>query len=464
MTASRSDALPEVSPATRAGRSLRQQALRGASWIMFSELAAQAVRLAGNVAAAHLLMPQAFGLMGLVTIARRGLTMFADVGLSPSIIRSDRGEDPAFLRTAWTIQIIRGVVLWLIACALAWPMAFFYGEAMLLVLLPVAAIVSLIGGFDAITIFVLNRRLQLGRISLLELTRQIINVAVVVSVALIWQSVWALVFGALAGAVYRLAVSHGMWRLPGFRHRPGWEPAAMRELLGFGVWIFMATALTFLATYADRLILGKLLTMELFGVFVIAYVMTEAPRALISKLNNRVVLPAISSRRDLPTPELRRKILYHRGRLLRVVALGLAGVVCVGDQIIFVLYDERYVQAGWMLPVLAMGLWPKVLGTTLNPALLARGKPQFNTLGQLLKLIAILVALPAAFGGYGIVGAVAVIALADLPHYLTVLVASAREGLSASTQDLVHTVLFAVVVGAFVTARAAMGFGTPFSF
>ena len=444
-------------------RPLKRQAMRGASWIMFSEGTAQVVRLVGNVAAARLLMPEAFGLMGLVNIARRGLIMFSDVGLGPGIIRSDRGEDPAFLRTAWTLQIVRGVLLWAMTAALAWPLARLYDQPMLLWLLPVAGIVSLLGGFDAITIFVLNRRLQLGRISLLDLTRQIVNVSVVVSVALIWPSVWALILGALAGGLYRAIVSHRMWRLPGFRHRLGWESAAGRELLGFGVWIFMATALTYLATYADRLILGKLLSIEMFGVFVIAYVMTEAPRALISKLNNRVVLPAISSRRHLPRRQLRERILTHRGRLLRCVALGLAAVVCVGDQIILLLYDERYIQASWMLPLLAIGLWPKVLGTTLNPALLALGKPQFNTLGQFAKLVTIVVGLPVAFASWGIVGAVAVIALADAPHYLTLLLASAWHGLSTSMQDLVHTGLFAAVLIGLVTARAAMGLGTPFT-
>jgi hypothetical protein len=34
--------------------------------------------------------------------------MFSDFGLNASIIRSSRGDDPVFLQTAWTVQILRG--------------------------------------------------------------------------------------------------------------------------------------------------------------------------------------------------------------------------------------------------------------------------------------------------------------------------------------------------------------------
>jgi hypothetical protein len=45
--------------------------------------------------------------------------MFSDFGLNASVIRSARGDDPVFLQTAWTVQILRGVMLWLISVMLA---------------------------------------------------------------------------------------------------------------------------------------------------------------------------------------------------------------------------------------------------------------------------------------------------------------------------------------------------------
>jgi O-antigen/teichoic acid export membrane protein len=79
------------------------------------------LRLGSNLILTRLLFPEAFGLMALVTVFLTGLKMFSDFGLNASIIRSARGDDPIFLQTAWTVQILRGVMLWLISVMLAGP-------------------------------------------------------------------------------------------------------------------------------------------------------------------------------------------------------------------------------------------------------------------------------------------------------------------------------------------------------
>ena len=61
----------------------------------------------------RLLFPEAFGLMALIQTFMIGLAMFSDLGIGPAIIQSDRGEDPDFLNTAWVMQILRGICLWL---------------------------------------------------------------------------------------------------------------------------------------------------------------------------------------------------------------------------------------------------------------------------------------------------------------------------------------------------------------
>ncbi len=98
--------------AGRPRASLRGLALRGSIWTLGGYGASQVLRLAGNLVLARLLFPEAFGLSALVGVFMVGLAMFSDVGIGPSVIRSHRGDDADFLNTAWTIQVIRGLVLW----------------------------------------------------------------------------------------------------------------------------------------------------------------------------------------------------------------------------------------------------------------------------------------------------------------------------------------------------------------
>src|SRR5216110_1744022 len=87
-----------------ARRSVKQMAVRGSLWTIFGFGAAQILRLGSNLVLTRLLFPKAFGLMSLISIFMQGLTMFSDLGIGPSIVRSQRGEDDLFLHTAWTIQ------------------------------------------------------------------------------------------------------------------------------------------------------------------------------------------------------------------------------------------------------------------------------------------------------------------------------------------------------------------------
>ena len=145
------------------GQALFDRALRGSAITALGYVASQGLRLASNLILARLLFPEAFGLMALVTVVLVGLAMFSDVGIGPAISRSPRGDDPAFLNTAWTMHVIRGVMLWLTALALAWPLAWFYEAPDLRNLLPVAGISLLIAGFNPTRIETANRHLLLGR-------------------------------------------------------------------------------------------------------------------------------------------------------------------------------------------------------------------------------------------------------------------------------------------------------------
>ena len=152
----------------------RKKALAGSAWTLFGYGGAQVIRLGSNLILAHMLYPAAFGVMALVTVFMQGLQMFSEVGIGPSIIQNRRGDDPAFLDTAWTIQVLRGFGLWIFTCVLAWPTALFFGQndplaKDLLYILPVIGLTSILGGFNSTAVFSLNRHLQVGKATLLRI-------------------------------------------------------------------------------------------------------------------------------------------------------------------------------------------------------------------------------------------------------------------------------------------------------
>jgi O-antigen/teichoic acid export membrane protein len=101
------------------GDGLVARVMRSSAFTALGYGASQAMRLASNLVLTRLLFPEAFGMMALVSVFIVGLTMFSDVGVGPSILQHRRGDDRDFLNTAWTVQVIRGGILWIMTLALA---------------------------------------------------------------------------------------------------------------------------------------------------------------------------------------------------------------------------------------------------------------------------------------------------------------------------------------------------------
>src|SRR3990172_5242168 len=101
---------------------------------------AQILRLAGNLVLARLLFPEAFGLIALASLVFLVIDQISNLGIPAAIMRLERGEEPAFLDTAWTIQILRGLALWGMPTGLAPALARFYGEPELASILPAASL------------------------------------------------------------------------------------------------------------------------------------------------------------------------------------------------------------------------------------------------------------------------------------------------------------------------------------
>jgi hypothetical protein len=112
-----SEALP-LQPKTEIA-ALESRAINATFWTIVQYGCGQGLRLVNSFILTRLLFPEAFGQMTLVTTLIVGITMLSDLGLGPSVIQSRRGDEPAFLNTAWTLQVMRGTGLWLFALLLA---------------------------------------------------------------------------------------------------------------------------------------------------------------------------------------------------------------------------------------------------------------------------------------------------------------------------------------------------------
>src|SRR6056297_1172625 len=353
------------------GNQLVARVLRSSSWLVLGYGGSQALRLASNLILARLLFPEAFGLMALVSMVTVGLMMFSDVGIGPAISQNKRGDDPAFLNTAWTIQVIRGICLWAVACLLAWPASQLYDAPELATYLPIAAISLILAGFNPTRIETAHRHLLVGRLTMLDLLSQFIGIVSMIILAWITGSVVALVIGGVIGAAAKLLLTHIF--LPGEANRFQWEPAAAKELVRFGKWIFLSTAFWFVSSQGDKAILGKFLSLDMLGIYNIGYFLASFPLLLGHAVNQRVMIPVYRETPPAAAPENATKLRKLRASISIGIMTLLAAMALGGPWLVDVLYDDRYAQAGAIVVVLACAMIPQVIGMTYDQAALAAG-------------------------------------------------------------------------------------------
>ncbi len=438
-------------------KTVKQLAVRGAIWTIIGFGGTYLLRFGNNLILTRLLQPEFFGLMAFVNTLRMGLELFSDIGIGQNIINSKRGDEQSFLNTAWTLQIIRGFIIWFICLLISFPIAYFYNDQRLQWLIPIVVINSILSGFASTSIHTLQRRMELGKLSLYEVILQFAYFSTLIFLVWLYPSIWTLAVGTLIPSVYKLISSY--WLIPNYANWFKWDKDAVKEILAFGKWMFLASGFMFAAEQADYMILGKLLSFKMLGVYIIAYTLASIPREIMKVLSNKVIFPAIAKQSDLPRHILREKILPQRRILLLGFAILLAVLVNTGDLAVSILYDKRYSDAGWMMPILCCGMWFSLLFYTISPALLALGKPLYSAQSNFARFAIIVIAVPLLYQKFGVVGAVIAIAFSDLPLYLTNLYGLWREKLFCLTQDMKATFFFATVVISFLIIRNNLGFG-----
>ncbi|MEC4819944.1 MAG: oligosaccharide flippase family protein, partial [Scytonema sp. PMC 1069.18] len=413
--------------------SLKKVAIRGAVWTIAGFGAIQILRFVNNLILTRLLVPEYFGLMALVITFRVALELFSDVGLGQNIVNSKRGDEPSFLNTAWTIQVIRGFAIFILCIPLSFPIANFYNDQRLLWLVPIVLLSSALDGFSSTSIHTLHRRMELGKYAIYEVMLQTSYLCTLIFLVWLYPTIWTLAIGTVILIVYKVVSSY--WLIPGYSNRFEWDKDAVKEILSFGKWMFVSSALMFVADQVDRLVLAKIFSFQILGVYTVAYTLASIPKEIVRQLSHRVIFPTISQKADLPRSSLREKILRQRRLILIGFAIALAVLVTIGDLFVATLYDQRYSAATWMMPILCVGLWFSILFYSMYPALLAIRKPVYSAFSNFARFGFILIAVPWANASFGMLGAILVISLSDLPLYVVNLYGLWREKLSCVVQD-----------------------------
>lgn len=418
---------------------LKQKIFKGSFWTVAGFGSQKVLQLLSNLILTRLLFPEAFGLMAIVNVFISGVYMLSDVGIKPAIIQMNKAGDHNFLNTAWTIQILRGFLLYIALCLVAFPTAALYDDPRLIPLLCFTGLTTIVSGFKSIGVALADRDLLVKRSIALRLSGQAITTVSMVILAVPMKSVWALAIGTVLGAVVEIIM--GFIILPKHKHSLRFDKQSALELFHFGKWIFWATLFTFLGGQGIRAIEGALVDMKTLGLIAIAATLAMALVELIQQFQAKIVFPTLSIFHREEPARFAGVLAKMRVRIT-MIALPLFAVTSICSTIIVdLLYDERYSFAGPLLSILAINGALSTLPMLYQNALMAKGNTRMHFI--LITLTTVFRILGMLIGFYvgGVFGMLIGTGIGSLAVYVFIAFVVKRYGWLALKFDLASIVV-----------------------
>jgi O-antigen/teichoic acid export membrane protein len=349
----------------------RGRVARASLWTLGTMAATSVLRLVSQMALTYLCLPEHFGVVTLMRTFLTFVEMVSDMGIRNAVIAHPRGEERRFLGTAASVQLLRGLGMWLLACALAWPAAHFYDAPLLLWLLPLAGLESLWNGLFSVRGYVAERHLRIAAPALLDVLALVVSIAVSVAWASVHPGPWALALGPLAGGSVRALASHVVWRAERTPFR--WERGDARELLAYSRWIAGSTTISFVAQQFHLLYLAKFLSKGALGVYGVAWSLCAQATKPLTALANRVIVPHLAAAGRGAPDELQRALGAAVARFLPACLCACVGAGLAAPALFGLFYDDSFARGGALARLFAVVVWFMILQHVPRCALLALG-------------------------------------------------------------------------------------------
>ena len=450
------DRLREVYSRLTTGETTEELAIQGGVWVAGINVADRAIQLLNVVILARLLSPEAFGLLGIALLVLGGLQQVSRLGFDEALVQHESESIDAYLNTAWLMKLARGAVIAVVVAAAGPSLARFFGEPEAAGLIRVIGLLPLLSGVQNPAIVYFQKNLNFHKEFLYTIGGRVVDLVVAVAIALVYQSVWALVAGLVAGKLAMVALSY---LIDDYRPAVEFDSNYAREMFDFGKWMLASGILVFLYGQGDDAFIGWIFGASALGFYQLAYRFSNAPATEVTHVISRVAFPAFSKVQN--DVDQLREGYFRVLHMTTLVGFPLsAGIIAVAPQFVYAVLGAQWAPAVPLLRLLAVWGAIRAFGANAGALFQAVGRPDIGTKIQAIKVVILAITIyPAAvrFGTLGVAGAVVANAILVQPILIFMIL--------DVTQGSLPRLLFLLVcplVGSVVMALVVVGIDEAF--
>ena len=367
---------------------LSKKVVIGSFWVFSLRVLSQLFTIARLIILARILAPSDFGLMGIALLVMLILEAFSQTGFQHALVQK-KENIKEYLNTAWTVSILRGIILFAIVYFMAPYAAVFFNVPEAKTIIQVIGFSILFQAFTNIGIIYFQKELEFNKQFVYQLSGTLADFLVALSAAFILKSVWALVFGLLAGNIVRCIVSY---TIHPYKPRFRLELGKTKELFGYGKWISGSIILIFIGAYIDDICVGKLLGVAALGFYQMAYRISNMPATEITYVIGRVAFPAYSKIQD--HQKGLQQAYFQIMRLTIAISIPIAiGIAFLAPDFTRIFLGEKWMPMVPAMQLLAIAGLIKSIISTGSPLFAGSGHPNFEFYMQFIRALIMIIAI-----------------------------------------------------------------------
>lgn len=377
---------------------LKQKTKKGLYWSAASNFANQGMRFVFGLILARLLSPDAYGVIGMLTVFLCIVQVFIDCGFSQALIaKQDRTQTD--FSTEFFFNIGIGLIGYCLLFISAPFIAEFYNMPLLTSVLRVVGLGVIINSLCVVQSAQFAIRLDFKTPAKLAVITNIFSGVVGIFLAYCGYGVWALVFQQIAGNFLNGIL---LWILAGWRPTLEFSRDSFRYLWSYGSKILASSLIQQVYDNLYPLVIGKFFSARQLGLYSRAQGFATLPSSNISGILGNVSFPILSkiNNDSLRLMRIYRQMIETAAFIIFPLMLGL---FAIADPLVKVLLNQQWYDCIIILQLLCCALlWQPISAINLS-ILKVIGRTDIILKLEIIKRIAGIVSIVCSIP-FGIIG------------------------------------------------------------
>lgn len=266
---------------------LENKAKNGLLWSSIDKFSTLVIQFVVGIILARLLIPEDFGLIGMITILLAISQCLVNGGFYTALLQKKNVNNHDY-STIFFFNLGVGIALYLILYWSSTYISRFYEEPMLIDLVKVIAINIVILSTTIVHRAILARKIDFKTQAIAHITSSVIGGVIGIYCALVGYGVWALVFQYLSRS---LLVAILYWVLNRWTPSLVFSKKSFQLLFSFGSKLLISELLKVFFKNLYIIIIGKIYKAEELGYFTRADLFKQVPGTLVGNILQSVTFP-----------------------------------------------------------------------------------------------------------------------------------------------------------------------------